>query len=193
MDTINLIEKWLFVFTNKVLFLYLAIWLWQRLRTSVISVEGVRRLNILYDFTYYILLPVMSVLGFFQLTEWGNSDMLAIAVNMMFVMLLMNAIGNVAKWSYLRVKGELVDLVVVAKSDKEATYILQTLDGSIFWQETTKEIPLLKLFNSAEENCYLVKIRDVILTEENPFVIEFLTEDEVKDEVERIKKQRGSE
>ena len=193
MDTINLIEKWLFVFTNKVLFLYLAIWLWQRLRTSVISVEGVRRLNILYDFTYYILLPVMSVLGFFQLTEWGNSDMLAIAVNMMFVMLLMNAIGNVAKWSYLRVKGELVDLVVVAKSDKEATYILQTLDGSIFWQETTKEIPLLKLFNSAEENCYLVKIRDVILTEENPFVIEFLMEDEVKDEVERIKKQRGSE
>ena len=193
MDTINLIEKWLFVFTNKVLFLYLAIWLWQRLRTSVISVEGVRRLNILYDFTYYILLPVMSVLGFFQLTEWGNSDMLAIAVNMMFVMLLMNAIGNVAKLSYLRVKGELVDLVVVAKSDKEATYILQTLDGSIFWQETTKEIPLLKLFNSAEENCYLVKIRDVILTEENPFVIEFLTEDEVKDEVERIKKQRGSE
>ena len=193
MDTINLIEKWLFVFTNKVLFLYLAIWLWQRLRTSVISVEGVRRLNILYDFTYYILLPVMSVLGFFQLTEWGNSDMLAIAVNMMFVMLLMNAIGNVAKWSYLRVKGELVDLVVVAKSDKEATYILQTLDGSIFWQETTKEIPLLKLFNSAEENCYLVKIRDVILTEENPFVIEFLTEDDVKDEVERIKKQRGSE
>ena len=193
MDTINLIEKWLFVFTNKVLFLYLAIWLWQRLRTSVISVEGVRRLNILYDFTYYILLPVMSVLGFFQLTEWGNSDMLAIAVNMMFVMLLMNAIGNVAKLSYLRVKGELVDLVVVAKSDKEATYILQTLDGSIFWQETTKEIPLLKLFNSAEENCYLVKIRDVILTEENPFVIEFLTEDDVKDEVERIKKQRGSE
>lgn len=193
MDTINLIEKWLFVFTNKVLFLYLAIWLWQRLRTSVISVEGVRRLNILYDFTYYILLPVMSVLGFFQLTEWGNSDMLAIAVNMMFVMLLMNAIGNVAKWSYLRVKGELVDLVVVAKSDKEATYILQTLDGSIFWQETTKEIPLLKLFNSAEENCYLVKIRDVVLKEENPFVIEFLTEDEVKDEVERIKKQRGSE
>ena len=193
MDTINLIEKWLFVFTNKVLFLYLAIWLWQRLRTSVISVEGVRRLNILYDFTYYILLPVMSVLGFFQLTEWGNSDMLAIAVNMMFVMLLMNAIGNVAKWSYLRVKGEFVELVVVAKSDKEATYILQTLDGSIFWQETTKEIPLLKLFNSAEENCYLVKIRDVILTEENPFVIEFLTEDEVKDEVERIKKQRGSE
>ena len=193
MDTINLIEKWLFVFTNKVLFLYLAIWLWQRLRTSVISVEGVRRLNILYDFTYYILLPVMSVLGFFQLTEWGNSDMLAIAVNMMFVMLLMNAIGNVAKLSYLRVKGELVDLVVVAKSDKEATYILQTLDGSIFWQETTKEIPLLKLFNSAEENCYLVKIRDVVLKEENPFVIEFLTEDEVKDEVERIKKQRGSE
>ncbi len=193
MDTINLIEKWLFVFTNKVLFLYLAIWLWQRLRTSVISVEGVRRLNILYDFTYYILLPVMSVLGFFQLTEWGNSDMLAIAVNMMFVMLLMNAIGNVAKWSYLRVKGELVDLVVVAKSDKEATYILQTLDGSIFWQETTKEIPLLKLFNSAEENCYLVKIRDVVLKEENPFVIEFLTEDDVKDEVERIKKQRGSE
>ena len=193
MDTINLIEKWLFVFTNKVLFLYLAIWLWQRLRTSVISVEGVRRLNILYDFTYYILLPVMSVLGFFQLTEWGNSDMLAIAVNMMFVMLLMNAIGNVAKLSYLRVKGELVDLVVVAKSDKEATYILQTLDGSIFWQETTKEIPLLKLFNSAEENCYLVKIRDVVLKEENPFVIEFLTEDDVKDEVERIKKQRGSE
>lgn len=193
MDTINLIEKWLFVFTNKVLFLYLAIWLWQRLRTSVISVEGVRRLNILYDFTYYILLPLMSVLGFFQLTEWGNSDMLAIAVNMMFVMLLMNAIGNVAKLSYLRVKGELVDLVVVAKSDKEATYILQTLDGSIFWQETTKEIPLLKLFNSAEENCYLVKIRDVVLKEENPFVIEFLTEDDVKRESENLKNQGFSE
>lgn len=193
MDTINLIEKWLFVFTNKVLFLYLAIWLWQRLRTSVISVEGVRQLNILYDFTYYILLPLMSVLGFFQLTEWGNSDMLAIAVNMMFVMLLMNAIGNVAKLSYLRVKGELVDLVVVAKSDKEATYILQTRDGSIFWQETTKEIPLLKLFNSAEENCYLVKIRDVVLKEENPFVIEFLTEDDVKRECENLKNQGFSE
>ena len=193
MDTINLIEKWLFVFTSKILYFYLIIWLWQRLRISVISVKGVRRLNILYDFTYYILLPLMSALGFFQLTEWGSSDMLAIAVNMMFVMFWMIEIRNVAKWSYLRVKGELVDLVVVAKSDKEATYILQTLDGSIFWQETTKEIPLLKLFNSAEENCYLVKIRDVVLKEENPFVIEFLTEDDVKDEVERIKKQRGSE
>ncbi len=193
MDAINLIEKWLFVFTDNVVYVYFAFYFMYRWRMSPISVKECWCLNLLDGFTYYVLLPMISMLGFFQLTDWGTCNMLTISFNMVLIMGMMHLVRKAAASTYFHVKGELVDLVVVAKSDKEATYILQTLDGCIFWEETTKEIPLLKLFNSAEENCYLVKIREVILKEENPFVIEFLTEEEVRKEIKKIKKQRGSE
>lgn len=193
METIAIIEKWLFILVDKAVYVYFAFYFMQRWRDTPISVKEAWLLNLLDDFTYKVLLPVLSLLGFFQLTDWGTCNMLDISFDMMLIMGMMYFVRRAAVSTYFHVKGEFVELVVVAKSNNEATYILQTLDERVFWQETTKEIPLLKLFNSAEENCYLVKIRDVILTEENPFVIEFLTEDEVKDEVERIKKQRGSE
>lgn len=193
METICIIEKWLFVFINNILYLYLIIWFRQRFRTTAVSVKWVRQFNILYRFTYYVLLPLMSVLGFFQLTRWGNSNMLSIAVDMVVVMFWMNEIRKAAKLSYLHMKDKIVELVVLSKDKEQATFLLHDEFERVVWLETTTDIPLLKLFNETDDNCYLVKVINVRPQEENPLVIEFLTEDEVKDEIERIKKQRGSE
>lgn len=193
METVCIIEKWLFVFTNNILYLYLIIWVRQRFRTTAISVKGVQQFNLLYVFTYYILLPLMSALGFFQLTRWGNSNMLAIAVNMMFVMFWMNEIRKAAKMSYLHMKDKIVELVVLSKDKEQATFLLHDEFERVVWLETTKDIPLLKLFNETDDNCYLVKVINVHPQEENPLEIEFLTEDCLLKELEKIKKQRGSE
>ena len=88
MDTLNLIEKILFVFTDNIWIFYLAVCLRQQVRMKAVSVREMTFLALLDKATSYVVLALMSVLGFFLAMRSGGGDrrLLLIAVDMLFVM-----------------------------------------------------------------------------------------------------------
>ena len=65
MDTLNLIEKILFVFTDNIWIFYLAVCLRQQVRMKAVSVREMTFLALLDKATSYVVLALMSGLGVF--------------------------------------------------------------------------------------------------------------------------------
>jgi|GEM_PF-732280 len=187
MDTLNLIEKILFVFTDNIWIFYLAVCLRQQVRMKAVSVREMTFLALLDKATSYVVLALMSVLGFFLAMRSGGGDrrLLLIAVDMLFVMGLMWLIKFRAILSYNFVLGKILEFAVVSADKNHIFYLLVDENERVIWEETTSDQRVIDYLEASPGDHFFVKVKQLKLGDPSPFVIEFLDEEAFKRELER--------
>jgi hypothetical protein len=187
MDTLNLIEKILFVLTDNIWIFYFAVCLRQQMRMKAVSVREMTFLALLDKATSYVVLALMSVLGFFLAMRSGGGDrrLLLIAVDMLFVMGLMWLIKFRAILSYNFVLGKILEFAVVSADKNHIFYLLVDENERVIWEETTSDQRVIDYLEASPG----VKVKQLKLGDPSPFVIEFLDEEAFKRELERRRNQ----
>ena len=187
MDTLNLIEKILFVLTDNIWIFYFAVCLRQQMRMKAVSVREMTFLALLDKATSYVVLALMSVLGFFLAMRSGGGDrrLLLIAVDMLFVMGLMWLIKFRAILSYNFVLGKILEFAVVSADKNHIFYLLVDENERVIWEETTSDQRVIDYLEASP----CVKVKQLKLGDPSPFVIEFLDEEAFKRELERRRNQ----
>ena len=187
MDTLNLIEKILFVLTDNIWIFYFAVCLRQQMRMKAVSVREMTFLALLDKATSYVVLALMSVLGFFLAMRSGGGDrrLLLIAVDMLFVMGLMWLIKFRAILSYNFVLGKILEFAVVSADKNHIFYLLVDENERVIWEETTSDQRVIDYLEASPG----VKVKQLKLGDPSPFVIEFIDEEAFKRELERRRNQ----
>lgn len=191
MDTLNLIEKILFVLTDNIWIFYFAVCLRQQMRMKAMSVREMTFLALLDKATSYVVLALMSVLGFFLAMRSGGGDrrLLLIAVDMLFVMGLMWLIKFRAILSYNFVLGKILEFAVVSADKNHIFYLLVDENERVIWEETTSDQRVIDYLEASPGDHFFVKVKQLKLGDPSPFVIEFLDEEAFKRELERRRNQ----
>lgn len=141
--------------------------------------------------TSYVVLALMSVLGFFLAMRSGGGDrrLLLIAVDMLFVMGLMWLIKFRAILSYNFVLGKILEFAVVSADKNHIFYLLVDENERVIWEETTSDQRVIDYLEASPGDHFFVKVKQLKLGDPSPFVIEFLDEEAFKRELERRRNQ----
>ena len=172
MDTLNLIEKILFVFTDNIWIFYLAVCLRQQVRMKAVSVREMTFLALLDKATSYVVLALMSVLGFFLAMRSGGGDrrLLLIAVDMLFVMGLMWLIKFRAILSYNFVLGKILEFAVVSADKNHIFYLLVDENERVIWEETTSDQRVIDYLEASPGDHFFVKVKQLKLGDPSPLL-----------------------
>lgn len=186
MDTINFLQKILLVFSENVWMVYVFLFLKFQMTTHAPSVGTVWWINVLDRFTKYVVLAILSLFGFFQLTKWGHPEWLfTIAVDMILVMANMFLVRSQVIKNYHYLKGKVVELYILKATNETVRYMLIEDDGRIIWDEITSNRVLINVLQAEDGDTFFARIVSVQPLDKSMFKMEILQNEEFDKEIKR--------
>lgn len=196
MDKINLLQKILLVFSENVWMIYILLFLKFHMTTHAPSVGTIWWINVLDRFTKYVVLAILSLFGFFQLTKWGHPEWLfTIAINMVVVMINMFSVRSQVIRNYKYLKGKVVELYILKATDETVRYMLIEDGGRIVWDEITSNQILINTLKAEDGDTFFARIVSVQPLDKGMFKLEILQDKEFDQEIKRreeMKRRSGS-